>query len=385
MTAEPEERGGDRERAQFGDEPAPPGKKPSLWKRVLMIALTVAIVVVVFFYVLPRFASYKSVFQAMSELSIWQLALLFAVAVFNLACAWTMNQASLPGMRNRQAAQLTLSQNLISSTLPLGGAFSIGFGYTIIHSYGFGVSEYSLMLGVSGVWNSFAKMALPVVALLLLVITGNTTTGMVALALIGVGFLIGAVAVFALILWKRSFATRAGDLAGKVVSWLSRLFHRGPVTTWGEAVARFRDQTVSVTKSRWLVLTLVAVIYQVSTFLVFMLALRFSGVPAHGDHGITWVVAFGVFAFTRLISAIPITPGAVGIAEASYTGLLVAAGGSKPEVVAGVLLFRALTWLMPIVLGLPVYAEWWITRQRKARRAGLPAGGVIESLAEEEA
>ena len=384
MAVEDGERGEDLKRAPDGGEPAPPGKKSSLLRQILMTSITVAIVAVVFFYVIPRFASYKSVFQAIGKLSIWQLALLFVVAVFNLACAWTMNQVSLPGMRNWQAAQLTLSQNLIASTLPLGGAFSIGLGYTIINSYGFGVADYSMMLGVSGIWNTFAKLALPVVALLLLVVTGNTTAGMETLTLVGLGFLLGALALFVLIFWKRSLALRLGDLTGKAVSWFLRLFHRGPVTTWGEGLARFRDQTVSVARSRWLLLTLVAIIYQMSTFLVFILALRFSGVPAHGSKGISWVVAFGVFAFVRLISAIPITPGAVGIAEASYTSLLVVAGGSKPEVVAGVLLFRGLTWLMPIALGLPAYAEWWV-REHRLKKAGQPAATLTDSTAEEEA
>lgn len=369
MAAEDVESAGELKTAEAGVESPPSGKRPSIWKYILMIALTVAVVAVVFLYVLPKFASYKSVFEAMGELSVWQFALLFAVAVFSLACAWTMNQASLPGMRNLQAAQLTLSQNLIASTLPLGAAWSVGLGYSIIHSYGFGVAEYSMMMGVSGVWNTFAKLILPVVALLLLVISGNATAAMAWLALIGVGFLFGAVAVFALILWKRSLAVHIGDLAGKAVSWFLHLFRRGPVTTWGEGLAKFRDQTVSVARRRWLLLTLVAVIYQVSTFLVFLLAVRFSGVPATGDNGVSLVLAFGAFAFTRLISAIPITPGAVGVAEASYTGLMVAAGGSKPEVVAGVLLFRALTWLMPVVLGLPVYAAWWAGGHRKKKAA----------------
>lgn len=368
-----------------GDEPAgklPIGaKKPSTLKRLVMAAVTVAIVVVVFVYVLPKFASYKDVFQAMGKLSVLQLVLLVAVAVLNLACAWTMYQVSLPGMRNRQAAQLMLSQNLISSTLPLGGAWSVGLGYAVIRSYGFGVADFSLMLGVSGIWNTFAKFALPVVALLLLAVTGNDTGGMVTLALIGVGALVGAVAVFALILLKRSLALRIGNAAGRAASWLLRPFHRGPVTTWGESVARFRDQTVIVARSRWLILTLIALLYQLSTFWVFILSLRFSGVPAHGEGSVSWVVMFGVFAFVRLISAIPITPGAVGIAEASYTGLLVAAGGSRPEVVAGVLLFRGLTWLMPIPLGLPAYAAWWL-KQRKLKKGGLPVETTNESQPE---
>lgn len=338
-----------------------------------MTALTVVIVVVVFAYVLPKFASYKDVFQAMGEMSVLQLVFLIAVAVLNLACAWTMYQASLPGMRNRQAAQLMLTQNLVSSTLPLGGAWSVGLGYAVIRSYGFGVADFSLMLGVSGIWNTFVKFALPVVAVALLAVTGNDTSGMVTLAVVGVGALVGVIAVFALILMKRSLAFRVGNAAGKAVSWFLKLFHHGPVTTWGESVARFRDQIIDVARSRWLALTLIAVLYQLSTFWVFLLSLRFSGVPADGEGGVSWVVTFGVFAFVRLISAIPITPGAVGIAEASYTSLLVAAGGSKPEVVAGVLLFRGLTWLMPIPLGLPAYAAWWWKQRKLKKKKGLQA------------
>lgn len=370
----------DERNVRAREDSPPAAKKPSHVKRLVMIVITIAIVALVFFYILPKFASYKDVFKAMGELGIWQLVVLLVVALLNLACAWSMNQASLPGMRNWQAAQLTLSQNLISSTLPLGGAWSIGLGYAVIHSYGFGVAQYSLMLGVSGIWNTFAKLTLPVVAVLLLVVVGGEQTGgMITLALIGVGTLLGALAVFGLILWKRSLACRLGDLAGRAASRLMRIFHRGPFTTWGEALARFRDQTVQVARNRWLALSVIAVLYQLSTFWVFLLALRFSGVPATGDNSVSWVVAFGVFAFVRLISAIPITPGAVGIAEASYTSLLIAAGGSRAEVVAGVLLFRGLTWLMPIALGIPAYAAWWVKQHKKRDLA--PAGAADDAFA----
>ncbi len=359
-------------------------KKHAAVKRILMSVLTLAIVVGVFAFILPKFASYQEVFQAMGEMSVAQLVFLFIVALFNLACGWTMFQVSLPGMKNWQAGQLMLSQNLIASTLPLGAAWSVGLGYGIIHSYGFGVAEYTLMLGVSGVWNTFAKFALPVVALLLLVVTGNSASSTWILALVGVGALLLALGVFALVLWKRSFAVRVGNLAGKLVSRLLKLFHKDPVTTWGESVAKFRDQTLTVARTRWLALTLIAVLYQLSTFWVFLYALRFSGVPASGEHGVSWVVAFGIFAVVRLISAIPITPGAVGIAEAGYTGLLVAAGGSEPEVVAGVLLFRALTWLMPIAMGLPAYASWWIREHRRAGALAEPEPVPEAGLAVEE-
>lgn len=366
------------------EQQTPKVRKRSSRRLVFMVLLTLAVIAAVFFYVIPKFASYKSVFQAMGHLGASQLVLLFALAIFNLACGWTVNQASLPGMRNWQAGQMMLSQNLIASTLPLGGAWSMGLGYQISSSYGFGLAEYSMMLTVSGVWNTLARLALPIAALVLLLVAGKATAGMVALTMVGLGFLVVTIVVFVLILWKRTFAIRTGIVAGKAMSWVLHLFHRGPVTNWGAGLSRFRDQTVEVAKSRWLVLTLLAVVYQLSTFAVCLMALRFSGVPAHGHNGVTWVAAFGVFAFVRLISAIPVTPGAVGISEASYTAMLVAVGGSKPEVVAGVLLFRGLTWVMPIVLGLPAYGTW-LLRDRLQRLTAQGAGTIVDSLSEEEA
>ncbi|MBN2168211.1 MAG: flippase-like domain-containing protein [Actinobacteria bacterium] len=356
------------------EKPAFSGR-PGLKKNIIMGVLTLVIVVIVFAYLLPKFASYHDVFDTLKKLDFGQVVLLIAASLLNLALAWTVNQASLPGFKNRQAAQLLLSQNLIASTLPLGGAWSVGLGYPIIHSYGFGVSDYSLMLSISMVWNTLAKFALPAVALLFLLITGHQTWTMLTIALVGLGLLVASIALICLALWKRSMALRLGNAAGRSASWFLKFLKKGPVTHWGESLSRFRDDIVKVTSRRWLVLTLLSTLYQLSMFLVFLLSLRFAGVADSGRYAVSWVVILGVFAFARLVTAVPITSGAIGIAEASFTGMLIAAGAPRPETVAGVLLFRALTWFMPIPIGLPVYFQWfWKQRKKKAGKPGAPDG-----------
>jgi len=77
------------------------------------------------------------------------------------------------------------------------------------------------------------------------------------------------------------------------------------------------------------------------------------------------------FSFTRIITAIPLTPGGLGMVELALTGGLVAAGGEKEEVLAAVLLYRFLTFLPPLPLGLAGYVLW---RQNRAwRRPALPS------------
>jgi uncharacterized protein (TIRG00374 family) len=90
-------------------------------------------------------------------------------------------------------------------------------------------------------------------------------------------------------------------------------------------------------------------------FAVLLLALRHVGVSAQQ---VSTAQVLGVYAFGRLITALPITPGGVGIVELGYIGGLVLAGGPRAEVVAAVLIFRTLTYGLQIPLGGFTYLIW---------------------------
>ena len=100
-----------------------------------------------------------------------------------------------------------------------------------------------------------------------------------------------------------------------------------------------------------------------------LLALRHLGV---GDAEVGWAEVLAVFAFARLATAIPFTPGGAGLVEAVLIGGLVAAGGAKAQVVAAVLVYRALTWLLPIPLGVGCYL-WWRRQSRVASPTPAPS------------
>jgi uncharacterized protein (TIRG00374 family) len=116
-------------------------------------------------------------------------------------------------------------------------------------------------------------------------------------------------------------------------------------------------------RARWLWITLATLVSHLSLYFVLLLALRHIGVSGHQ---VGWVEALAVFSFARLLTAIPITPGGLGIVEIALITGLSAAGGERPEVAAAVLLFRALTYVLPIPLGLATYLFW--KRNRSWRR-----------------
>ena len=68
--------------------------------------------------------------------------------------------------------------------------------------------------------------------------------------------------------------------------------------------------------------------------------------------------AFAAWALIRLLGSVPITPGDVGIIELGLTTALIAFGGNNAGVVAAVLVYRFLTMVPTLVLGLVAAGTW---------------------------
>ena len=80
-----------------------------------------------------------------------------------------------------------------------------------------------------------------------------------------------------------------------------------------------------------------------------------------------------VFAFVRLLTAIPLTPGGVGVIELALITALTHAGGDKPAVVASVLIFRLLIYVISIVFGAITYVYWRRNRSWRDSAPPMPA------------
>jgi putative heme transporter len=339
-------------------------------RRIVGAVLSLVIVVGIFVFAIPRIADYSAVWKTISSMTPLELGSIVAAMVFNLFTYWLANMAALPGLSLTQSAVLTQTTTSVANTLPAGGAVAVGLTYTILRSWGFDNHAIALYVGVTGIWNVFLKLGLPIVALALLVATGQANGALIAAALIGLAVLVVAVGLFALALWKKELARRIGDRLGRMVSAVRRPFGRPPITTWGEGAVAFRQRTIELVEKRWLAITLTTVISHLALFVVLLLALRHVGI-SEGEVSTLQVLA--VFAFGRLLGALPITPGGLGVVELGYIGGLVAAGGNEPQVVAAVLLFRVLTYGVQIPLGGFTYL-WW--RARSGWRRGQDAERV---------
>jgi uncharacterized protein (TIRG00374 family) len=86
-----------------------------------------------------------------------------------------------------------------------------------------------------------------------------------------------------------------------------------------------------------------------------MVSLRATGVDA-GQ--VTWVEALAAWGLVRLLTAVPVTPGGVGIVELGLSSALVGFGADNAAAVAAVLLYRVLTVVPTLVLGGVLGLTW---------------------------
>lgn len=338
-----------------------PRREPDRRRQGIRIVLSLVVVVAVFVGVLPRVADLSEVRRTVGAMTGFEVATALAVALWNLWSYWLVQVSSLPGLRVGQAAVVTQSSTSLANTMPAGAAVGIGVVYRMYTSWGFSRSAVTLSLLVSGIWNTLAKVALPVVALALLALQGDASVALMTASLAGVGVLVASLAVFALALRSEQFARRVGTSVERVVSRIRGLVRRGPVSGWAERAAAFRTETIELLGRRWLALTAATLISHLSLYAVLLVVLRHVGVS---EIEVSAAEVLGAFAFVRLVSALPVTPGGLGVVELGLTAALIVAGGDEELVLAGVLVYRALTYLLPIPLGGLTYL-WWRRRGRR--------------------
>jgi putative heme transporter len=339
-------------------EQAPPAISHRSRTRLVVQAVVSLVLVVAIFYYLRKKFDPAQAWAAITAMTGLELSILGLLAVWNLctyAFVWMM---VTPGLGFRRAMVMTQATTAVANTVPGGSAIGIGMTYGMLGSWGYSRSRSTTAVLVSGVWNSFIKLGMPVLALALVALQGGRTGGRVVAALLGIAGLVAAIVVFALLLRSEEAARRFGLLAGRIATRLRRILGRGPVTGWELATVKFRARTVDLVEHRWIGITVTSLVSHLSLYAVLLVALRDVGVS---EAEVGWAEVLAVFAFARLATAIPLTPGGAGFVEGVLFTGLVGAGGDPDQVAAAVVVYRALTWALPILVGIGCYG-WWRRR-----------------------
>ena len=112
----------------------------------------------------------------------------------------------------------------------------------------------------------------------------------------------------------------------------------------------FRDRAGALIAARGWRITAATAASNLTLWLVLLACLRGVGLS---QAQVPWQTSLAAFAFVRLLTVLPITPGGLGITELGLIATLAAGAGHRAsaQVTAAVLLYRAVTYLPPIPLG----------------------------------
>jgi uncharacterized membrane protein YbhN (UPF0104 family) len=311
-------------------------------------ALAMAVVAVVFVVVLPRIANYSDVWDVLSGLSGRAIAALAAATLINVATYGPPWMAALPGLGYRQSMVLTQTSTALSVAVPGGDVVGIAASYAMLRGWGFRRDAVAVAVVVTGVWNQIVNVVLPVLALALLLLSGGSSPLLLTAGLIGIGAIVALAGALVMVLRGEPQARGVGERAQRVANRALKAVRRPARAGWGEAMVRFRRQTIDLLARRWAAITVAQFAGHLAVFGVFIVALRATGV---GSDEVTWIEALAAWGLIRLLTAVPVTPGGIGIVELGLATALVGFGAGNAQAVAAVLLYRVLTLVPTVVLG----------------------------------
>ena len=324
-------------------------------RRLLAVAVAIAVVAVAFALALPRIAGYGPVWNVLRRLTWPWILALCAASVANILTFAPPWMVTLPRLGFVKALSMTQASTAFSSVAPGGAPVGMAASFAVLRSWGFGGRQVGLAVTLTGIWNQLSVFAFPIVAVALLALEGSGFRPLALLAFAGVTVFVVIVVGTTALLARPRLAYRAGELAASFASWLNRVRHREPPAWGGEALLGFRTEALTLLRRRWLALTVATLVNQLTGYLVFDLSLRAVGIT-RGE--VSVVESFAAWSVGRLLVSLPLTPGGIGLVELGLAGTLVGFGGRNAEVVAGVLVYRALSVIPTLVFGLVVAATW---------------------------
>jgi uncharacterized protein (TIRG00374 family) len=342
---------------------APPSKQSLLWK-VLSAMFTGGLLVAIVFILIPEFAEYADVGAALQAVSYAAIALIVAGAFLVMSLNAMAMATPIQQLRFKRAFVAQQACTAISNVIP--GPSGTAARFAILRSWGVSVEDFTRATFAVSIWSNVTMISMPGVAFLVLALTqGVEFDGKNLLVLAGVTIVVSIIAIGLVVAVLRSerFARWLGRLTEHIYNWCLKLLRKPPIDNLEAQSVELRLRTIEVLQDRGGRLTAVTVGNYWFNGLLLTVCLWIAGVPRSE---LPLLVSLALYSIGRLSTVIQVTPGGVGVVEVAYTAVYVALLGDEfsSQIVTGVILYRGLTYLMPIIVGGGCYVLWrWMLRR----------------------
>ena len=321
--------------------------RPLTWKTVVKRALAVAAAGAAIYLALPKLMAVLAAWPRLSTLNLAWFTVCLAAELVSFTCNFALQRLALRTKDWFPVVTAGLAGNAVTNTLPGGDAAGAAVQFSMLTTAGFdtdtavgGLTAFSL-LEVGGL------LALPILALPAVLAGVPVSRGLVHTALLGIAAFV-LYAIFGVIVLHTDWPLAAlGRVAQSLWNRLTR--GRRPVTGLDTRLLAERDTVRAVLGKNWrqaVVLTAGRLGFDYGCLLA---ALRATGASPQPS------VVLLAYAAAGIIALLPVTPGGLGIVEASLSGLLILAGVRTSYAVLATLAYRIASYWLPLLAGPPAY------------------------------
>ena len=328
---------------------------------MLKRAVIVLVSGVAIYLVLPRVTGVFASLPRLSTLNwIWFVAAVAAEAA-HFGCDFALQRLALRTRGWFAVITAQLAGNAITNILPAGDAAGAAVQYRMLATSGIatdtavgGLTAFSL-LGVGGL------LALPLFALPAILFGAPVRNGLVEAAFIGIAAFVLFAGFGVVVLATDRWLAWLGRSAQRLRNALAP--RRRPLVDLDRRLLRERDLIRSVLGRKWRDAVLLSAGRLAFDYLCLLGALR-----ATGSHPRPALVLLA-FAVSGVIGLVPITPGGLGIIEATLSALLVLAGVHVGDALLATLAYRVISYWLPLLAGAVAYG---LFRRRYRTTDGTP-------------
>jgi uncharacterized protein (TIRG00374 family) len=339
---------------------------PPTWKAIVKRALAVAVAGAAIYLVLPKLIAVLGEWPRLSTLNPIWFTVALGAEIIAFTCNFALQRLALRTRGWFAVVTAGLAGNAITNSLPGGDAAGAAVQFRMLAAAGFdtdtavgGLTTFSL-LGVGGL------LALPVFVLPAILAGVPVSRGLVHTALLGLaGFVLFAVCGVILLRTERPLAG-LGRAVQRLYNWVTR-GHRPPLTGLDTRLLAERDTIRATLGEKWWQAVLLTAGRLGFDYGCLLAALRATGASPQPSLVLLAYSAAGI------IALFPLTPGGLGIVEASLSGLLILAGTRPGYALLATLAYRIASYWLPLLAGPPAYLLFRHRYGRPAPHRATPA------------
>jgi uncharacterized protein (TIRG00374 family) len=315
---------------------------------VVKRAIAVVVAGLGIYLVLPSLTRVLAAWPRLSTLNPIWFAVAVGAEVASFACTFALQRVALGTRRWFAVVTAGLSSNAITLIFPGGEAAGAAVEYRMLSTAGVDSGAAVGGLTALAVLGVASLLGLPILALPAILLGAPVSRGLVNAAFLGIaGFVV--VAVLGIIV-----LTTDGPLTitGRAVERLwKRIFpRRRPLTGLDKQLLHGRDELRAGLGRNWRRAVVLSAGRLGFDYFCLLAALH-----ATASHPRASLVLLA-YSLAGVVGLLPITPGGLGIVEASLSGLLILAGVAGGDAFLATLTYRLASYWLPLLAGPVAFA-----------------------------